>query len=83
MHISAPFIAQREATEAMQPRERALDDPAEDAQATAVRAARLGDHGDDALRLESSVSGGGPVGAVPLDDAGFAPRASPSAGHRG
>ncbi len=45
----AAFVAQREATEAMQPGQGAFDNPAEDAEAAAMRAAGLGHHRHDAL----------------------------------
>ena len=43
-------VAQREAAEAMQPGQGAFDNPAEDAEAAAMRTARLGRHRHDALR---------------------------------
>jgi hypothetical protein len=39
--VRAAFVAQREAAEAMQPRQAAFDNPAEDAEAAAMRTAGL------------------------------------------
>ena len=50
MDVRAAFVAQREAAEAMQPGQGAFDNPAEDAEAAAMRTAGLGHHRHDALR---------------------------------
>lgn len=42
MDVRAAFVAQREAAEAMQPGQGAFDNPAEDAEAAAMRTAGLG-----------------------------------------
>ena len=47
--VRAAFVAQREAAEAMQPGQGAFDNPAEDAEAAAMRTAGLGHHRHDAL----------------------------------
>ena len=41
MDVRAAFVAQREAAEAMQPGQGAFDNPAEDAEAAAMRTAGL------------------------------------------
>ena len=42
MDVRAAFVAQREAAEAMQPRQGAFNNPAEDAEAAAMKTAGLG-----------------------------------------
>ena len=81
MHVGTPLVAECESSEAMQPRQRAFDHPAEDAEPTAVRTPRFGDDRDDALLRQARVSWGGPVGPIALDDAGLPPRAAASARH--
>lgn len=57
MNVRAAFVAKGETPEAVQPGQGPLNDPAEDAQATAVRAPRLGNDGRDALGFEAGVPG--------------------------
>jgi hypothetical protein len=73
--VRAAFVAQREAAEAMQPGQGAFDNPAEDAEAAAMRTAGLGHHRHDALRGQSRVAGARPVGAIALHGAGLTARA--------
>ena len=81
MDVSPAFVAKRQAPEAVQPGEGAFDNPAEDAEAAAVRASRAGDDGQDASGPEAGVAGGRRVGAIALDDAGFLAGASWTAAH--
>ena len=80
MDVRATFVAQREAAEAMQPGQGAFDNPAEDAEAAAMRTAGLGHHRHDALRGQSRGAGARPVGAIALHGAGLTARAPGSAG---
>jgi hypothetical protein len=82
VHVVEAFVAEIETPEAMEPGERAFDDPAKGAEATAVRTAGLGHDGDDALRQEARVTRPGPVGAIPLHDAGLPSRTAWTAGDR-
>lgn len=77
MDIRAPLVAEGQASEAVEPRQGTLDDPAQHAEAAAVRATGLGDDGDDALGRESGVSGRGPVGAIALNYLGLPAGAAP------
>jgi len=74
MDIGASFVAHREATKSVQPSQGPFDDPAQDAEAAAMRTARLRHDGENALVGEPGVSGRRPVGAVPLNDTRLAPR---------
>ena len=53
MDVRAAFAAQREAAEAMQPGQGALDNPAEDAEAAAMRTAGLAQHAAGVMDAES------------------------------
>ena len=78
--VVASFPADAQASEAVEPGDGALDHPAEDAQARAVRLASFGDHGSDAALPEQAAVlvvvvaavGEECVGSVsgPADDAG-------------
>jgi hypothetical protein len=81
--VRAAFVAQREAAEAMQPGQGAFDNPADDAEAAAMRTAGLGHHRHDALRGQSRVAGARPVDVIALHGAGLTARAPGSAGHGG
>ena len=77
MDVRAAFVAQREAAEAMQPGQGALDNPAEDAEAAAMRTAGLGHHRHDALRGQSRVAGARPVARDHLARPPWTPRTRP------
>jgi hypothetical protein len=49
-NICAPFVANRQAPKAMEPRDRAFDHPSQDTEATAVRGPTTRQYWDDALR---------------------------------
>ena len=82
MDVSAPFVADAEPPEAMEPGDRAFDDPAEGAQAAAVGTARWGHDGDDALAREPRVAGARPIGAIALDHSGLPSRTPAAAADR-
>lgn len=67
----------------MEPGQRPFDDPAQDTETAAVWAPGFGDDGDDALRFEAGVAGGGPIGPIALDDARLSTRPSRTPGHGG
>jgi hypothetical protein len=50
MNICAPFVANSQATKAMEPRDRAFDDPSHDTEAAAVCRAATREDRDNALR---------------------------------
>jgi hypothetical protein len=75
MDIGAAFVADGEATKAMEPGHRALDDPARDAKTTAVRCATTGEDGGNPLRAQADAMRVGVVAAVALQGVGFSPRA--------
>ncbi len=81
MDVGAAFVAESQAPEAVQPGQSPFDDPAQDTETAAVRTARLGHDGDDSLGRQTGMAGRGPVGAITLDDAGFAPRATAPTRH--
>src|ERR1700683_2945141 len=66
MDIVAPFVADGEPPEPMEPGERTFDHPAEDPEPAAMRTAGLGDARDNALRREAGVTRLRPVGAIAL-----------------
>lgn len=55
MDIGPAFVSHSQPSKAVEPHERAFDDPSEDAEATAVWAPRLGHDRDDALGREARV----------------------------
>ena len=67
MNVGATFVANGEATKAMQPRERAFDDPAQDTQTAAIRRAALGKHGNDALCMQPVAMRLGVLAAIALE----------------
>ncbi len=77
MEILPPFIADAEAPELMPPRDGALHDPAEDAQATAMRGVAAGQDGGAARRAQLAAVGLRIVGAVTLDALRSTPWAAP------
>ena len=83
MDIGATFVADGEAAKAMEPRVRAFDDPAEDAEAAAVRRSAPREDRDDALRAQPVAMRLGVVAAIALDHIGPAPGpAAPAADRR-
>jgi hypothetical protein len=86
MDIGAPFVADREPAEAMEPRDRPFDDPPQDAKAAPVRRAAARDHRDDALRVQPVAMRLGVVATVALEDVGAAagtPAPAADGGERG
>lgn len=81
--IVAPFVADGEPPEPMQPSQGPFHDPAEDPEPASVRTPGFGHDRDNPLRREAGVALGGPVGAIALDDTGFAAGAAAPAGDRG
>jgi hypothetical protein len=77
MDIVASFVPDREATIAMEPRVRAFDDPATDAQAAAIRRSPPGQDRDDALCKEAIAMGLRIVAPVALE--GIRTAAGPAA----
>ena len=67
MDIRAPFVADCEAAEAMEPGDCPFDDPPHDAEAAAVGGAAARDHRDDALRVQPIAMRLGVVAAVALE----------------
>ena len=67
MDVVPPFVADPEAPELMQPGNRALHHPAEDAQPAAMRRAPAGQHGHDAALSQRGAVRLRVVGAVDLD----------------
>lgn len=53
MHIAVRLVAEAQASELMQPADRALDDPTVTTQAAAVGGAALGEEGSDAFGQET------------------------------
>ena len=82
MNARSPFVPQIQATKSMQPRERALDDPACAAEATAVRAPSFRELRRDPALFELVTMRLRIVGAVALDDAGLAQRPTRTAAQR-
>ena len=70
MDIGASFVADREAAEAMEPRDCPFDDPPDDAEAAAMRGAAAREDGDDALREQPIAMRLRVVAAIALEDAG-------------
>ncbi len=73
MDIGAPFVADGEAAEAMEPRDRSFDDPPDDAEAAAMRCAAARDHRDNTLRVQPIAMRLRIVAAIALEDVGAAP----------
>jgi hypothetical protein len=69
--IRQPFVANVEPSEAMQPCQRAFDDPAGAAEAAAMRAIPPGEHGRDAAPPELGAMPLRVVPAIALDASGF------------
>lgn len=82
MQLRATFIANAQATELMQPGERAFHDPAMDPQATAMRGETPGQHRPDMQMPQPDPMGMGVVGTVALQTLGTATGATPFASHR-
>ena len=82
MDIVAPFVADGEPPEPMEPGERTFHHPAEDPEPAAMRTAGLGDDRDNALRREAGVTRLRPISAIALDHPGFALGPTASAGDR-
>ena len=74
MKAGAPFIADGQSAEAMQPRERALDHPPRAPEATAVRRAPLGEGCLNAPPVQGVTMGLGIVRAIALHEVGFRAR---------
>jgi len=83
MDIGAAFVADGEPSEAVQPREGALDDPATRPEATAVRGATTREDRDDAARPQAVPVRLRVVPAVALQGAGLPARAPRPAAHGG
>jgi len=77
-----PFVAQLQAPELVQPRDRAFDDPPRLAQAAAMGGAPFGQHRRNAHRAKRAAMRGRVVGAVTLDTIGAAPGTPASARKR-
>lgn len=82
MNEMQPFVAHLQASELVQPRDRALDDPTRLAQAAAMRGAPLGQNRRNAQSTQGAAVGGGVVGAVALDTIGALAGAPASARKR-
>lgn len=82
MNKVQPFVAHLQAPELVQPRERALDDPARLAQPIAMRGAPLCQNRRDAQSAQRPAVGAGVVGAVALDTIGALSGAPASARKR-
>jgi len=85
MDVGATFVADGQPSKAMQPRDRALNDPARHAEAAAVWSPAAREHRGDAARAQTVTVGLRVVAAVALERAGCAPRpsAAPSDGRQG
>ena len=75
MNEMQSLVAYLQTPELVQPRERALDDPARFAQSAARRGAPLGQNRRNAQSAQGAAVGGGVVGAVALDTIGALPGA--------
>ena len=82
MNTRPTFIAHVESTKSVQPRQRALDDPARATQAAAVRRPALGELGGDPASMERIAMRLRIVSSVTLDEAGFAQRPTGTAAYR-
>jgi len=76
MYVGAAFVADGEAAKAMEPGHCALDDPAGDAEAAAVRRATTRKHGGNALRAQADAMRFGVVAPIPLQRVGLSTRAT-------
>jgi hypothetical protein len=82
MNTRTPFVSKVESTKSMEPRQRALDDPPRAAKAAAVGPTALCQLAGDPALFELVAMRLGVVGAVALDDAGLAQRATRAAAQR-
>ena len=83
MDIRAAFVADGQATETMEPRDRAFDHPPHHTEAAAMRRTAARDHRDDALREQPVAMRLGVVATIALEDVGAAARPpAPSADRR-
>ena len=82
MDVGPAFVADGEASEAVQPGDRALDDPSADAEAAAVRCPPARQDRRDAARPEAVAMGLGIVAAVALERTWLATRTSSPTAHR-
>ena len=82
MNARSAFVSDGQAAKPVQPRDRAFDDPAGPAQATAVRCAPPRELGRDAAVAELIAVGLGVIGAIALHQPRLADRASGSAAER-
>jgi hypothetical protein len=83
MDIVASFVPDGEAAIAMEPRVRAFDDPARDAQAAAMRRPPTREDRDDALGVQTIAMGLGVVAPVPLENVRAAAGPATPAADRG
>ena len=83
MHIRASFVAHGKSAETMEPRNRALNDPPHDAEATAVGRAAAREDRHDPLREQPIAMRLRIVAAIALEDAGAAARPPAPAADRG
>jgi len=83
MDAGTPFVANVEPTESMQPGQRAFDDPARPAEATAVRCAALRELRLDAASVQFVPMRLGVVAAIALNERWFAARPSGPTAQRG
>jgi hypothetical protein len=81
VNMGISFIANLQASEGVQPGNRALDDPSRFSQATTVRYTLLGKQGRDATFAQASAMRFGTVATVSLHDFGLAQWASPLVTH--
>ena len=82
MDIRTPFVADRQAAEPMEPRDRPFDHPPQNAEAAPVRRAAAREDGDDPLRVQSVAMRLGVVAAIALEHVGPAPGTSAPAADR-
>lgn len=82
MNISAPFVTAAQATELMQPTERAFDHPAGFAQATAMRPAGTRQSPGDAQTAQPTMMCAAAISPITLDDLGSLTRATDFAAQR-
>ena len=82
MNVRSAFEANAKATETMEPRMRAFDDPAEFAETAAVLGAAPGDEWSDAALTQAAAMRVRVVTPVRVDDLGFAKRSAAHAANR-
>lgn len=82
MNARSPFVSQVESTKAMQPRQRALDDPAGASESAAVRAAAFGQLAGDPAPFECVAMRLRVIPPIALHEARFAQRPARTAAQR-